>query len=74
MYLAAILEKRHLSHSQRLTTITMPVGLIGGVETILFYTAFIFFPSYLAWLFALMGLLVVVTIAQRLHWAIHHLA
>jgi phosphatidylglycerophosphate synthase len=74
MYLAAILEKRHLSHSQRLTTITMPVGLIGGVETILFYTAFIFFPSYLAWLFGLMGLLVVVTIAQRLRWAIHHLA
>ena len=73
MYLAAILEKRNLSHSDRLTTITMPAGIIGGTETILFYTAFIFFPSLLVWLFSLMGLLIVVTIVQRLGWAVHHI-
>ena len=74
MYLAAILEKRKLAHSNRLTTIAMPTGLIGGVETIIFYTAFMFFPSYLVWLFVLMGLLVLITIGQRLVWARHHLA
>ncbi len=73
MYLAAILEKRKLAHSDRLTTITMPTGLIGGVETIIFYTAFIFFPAYLAWLFTAMGLLVLITIGQRLIWARQHL-
>lgn len=74
MYLAAILEKRQLAHSHRLTTISMPAGIIGGTETIIFYTAFIFFPAYLIWLFGLMGLLILVTIGQRLHWAVHHLA
>ncbi|MAT95854.1 MAG: CDP-alcohol phosphatidyltransferase [Anaerolineaceae bacterium] len=73
MYLAAILEKRTHQHADRLTAVTMPAGLIGGTETIIFYTAFIFFPSVLAWLFGLMGLLVVVTILQRLLWAIRHL-
>lgn len=73
LYLAAILEKRRWAHSHRLTTIAMPAGIIGGTETILFYTAFIFFPAYLAWLFTLMGLLIIITIAQRLHWALHHL-
>lgn len=73
MYLAAILEKRNFAHSSRLTTITMPTGLIGGVETIIFYTAFMFFPSYLVWLFSLMGLLVLITIGQRLVWAWGHL-
>lgn len=73
MYLAAILEKRKLAHSNRLTTITMPTGLIGGAETIVFYTAFIFFPSYLVWLFSAMGLLVLITIGQRLVWALRHL-
>lgn len=74
MYLAAILEKRHLSHGDRLTTIAMPAGIIGGTETILFYTLFIFFPAYLAWLFSLMGLLIIITIMQRLLWARQHLS
>lgn len=74
MYLAAILEKRSHQPADRLTSVTMPAGLIGGTETIIFYTAFIFFPSVLAWLFGLMGLLVVVTILQRLLWAIRHLS
>lgn len=69
MYLAAVLEKRRLGHSDRLTTITMPAGIIGGTETIVFYTAFIFFPGWLTWLFTLMGALIIVTIIQRLIWA-----
>jgi hypothetical protein len=51
----------------------MPAGIIGGTETIIFYTAFIFFPAYLAWLFSLMGLLIIVTILQRLVWASRHI-
>jgi phosphatidylglycerophosphate synthase len=74
MYLAAILEKRHLSRGDKLTTITMPTGIIGGTETILFYTVFILFPAYLVWLFGLMGLLILVTIGQRLVWAQRHLS
>lgn len=73
MYLAAILEKRHAAYDGRLTTITMPAGIIGGTETIVFYTAFILFPSYLVWLFSLMGLLITVTILQRLVWAARHI-
>ena len=74
MYLAAILEKRSHRHSDRLTSVVMPVGLIGGTETIIFYSAFIIFPSVLPWLFSLMGMLIVLTIGQRLIWAIRHLA
>lgn len=74
MYLAAILEKRRQGYDGRLTSITMPTGLIGGTETIIFYTAFILFPAYLVWLFGLMGLLIIVTILQRGVWAVRHLA
>ncbi|MBP7590469.1 MAG: CDP-alcohol phosphatidyltransferase family protein [Chloroflexi bacterium] len=73
MYLAAILEKRRHAHDGRLTSITMPAGIIGGTETIIFYTAFILFPAYLVWLFGLMGVLVGVTILQRLVWAARQL-
>ncbi len=73
MYLAAILEKRSRRHADRLTSVIMPTGLIGGTETILFYSAFIIFPGALAWLFGLMGSLVAITVVQRLVWAIRHL-
>ena len=73
MYLAAIIEKRQLAQGDKLTTITMPVGIIGGTETIVFYCLFILFPAYLAWLFSVMGLLIVVTILQRVVWATRHL-
>ncbi|MEZ4644645.1 MAG: CDP-alcohol phosphatidyltransferase family protein [Chloroflexota bacterium] len=71
MYLAAILEKRqHGAAAQgEKTTVTMPAGLIGGVETILFYTAFILFPSQMVVLFAVMAALTLVTVVQRLVWA-----
>jgi phosphatidylglycerophosphate synthase len=75
MYLAAILEKRQHGAKVRgeLTTITMPTGLIGGTETIIFYSLFLLWPSYLAPLYTLMGGLVLVTTGQRLAWASRHL-
>lgn len=72
MYLSAILEKRH-HQAQNLTTVTMPAGIIGGTETIIFYTLFILFPAHLVWLFYLMSLLVGITVLQRLVWAIKKL-
>ena len=76
MYLAAILEKRNQGTYQKkeLTTITMPSGLVGGAETVLFYCVFILWPQQLVVLFVLMGVLVLVTIGQRLIWAVRHLS
>jgi len=51
----------------------MPSGLIEGTETMIFYTLFIHFPSHVAWLYSLFGLLVWLTILQRLAWARNHL-
>lgn len=73
MYLAAILEKRSHQHANRLTSVAMPAGLVGGTETIVLYSAFFIFPSVLVWLFSFMGLLVTITIIQRLIWAVRHL-
>jgi phosphatidylglycerophosphate synthase len=75
MYLAAILERRGTGARARgeLTTITMPDGLIGGAETIVFYAAFLAFPEHLVPLFVLMTLLVLVTVGQRLAWATRRL-
>jgi phosphatidylglycerophosphate synthase len=83
MYLAAILEKRkhgartiacpEPSRRSELTTITMPAGLIGGTETLIFYCLFLLWPLYLVPLYLLMAGLVLVTVAQRLFWASRHL-
>ena len=73
MYLAAILEKRTHQQAARLTSIVMPAGLVGGTETIIFYSIFIIFPSVLVWSFSLMAVLVAITVVQRLIWAIRHL-
>lgn len=76
LYLAAILEKRAAGAGVRgeLTTITMPSGLVGGAETILFYVAFLMWPSALPWLFAAMAAMVLIGIGQRLWWAQRNLA
>jgi phosphatidylglycerophosphate synthase len=73
MYLAAILEKRQHSQTGQMTSVTMPPGLIGGTETIILYTFFMLFSSFFIPLFYLMTFLVVITIAQRIQWAYHHL-
>lgn len=71
--LSALLEKRRLHTTNRQTSIEMPTGLIEGAETIVFYIAFYLFTSYLAPLFWLMAVLVVITAGQRLVWAYRHL-
>lgn len=73
MYLAAILEKRQRQPGGKKTTIVMPEGLIGGGETIVFFSAFILFPSFYPVLFGVMALLVAVTVGQRLLWAFRRL-
>lgn len=75
MYLAALLEKRrHGAAAQaEMTTVTMPGGLIEGTETVLFYILFLLFPGALVPLFLVMAVLVLITAAQRVVWALHHL-
>ncbi|HET8649088.1 MAG TPA: CDP-alcohol phosphatidyltransferase family protein [Gemmatimonadales bacterium] len=75
MYLSAILERRGLGATIRgeQTTITMPDGLIGGSETILFYLAFFLVPAHLAGLFIVMAVLVGITAVQRVAWALQRL-
>lgn len=76
MFLAGILEKRKqgTKFKGELTTITMPAGLIGGAETVIFYCLFILWPQQLVPLFILMGVLVLFTTGQRLVWATRHLS
>lgn len=71
IYLSAILEKRAAGASTRgeLTSVTMPAGLVGGTETILFYSMFLLWPGLLPWLFVTMAGLVAIGIGQRLWWA-----
>ena len=75
MYLSAILEKRAHGAKQQdeLTSVTMPGGIVGGTETILFYSTFILWPGQVPFLFSLMTLLVAITIVQRVIWAGRHL-
>lgn len=68
MMLAAILEKRGRADGG-LTTVTMPPGLIGALETIVAYTIFLLWPDQSVWLFGVFSALVGATILQRLLWA-----
>lgn len=76
MYLAAILEKRgaqqrhDVAAPPNLTTVVMPAGLVGAVETFLAYCAFLIWPQVMEWIFAGFAALVVVTTIQRVAWAI----
>lgn len=68
MYLSAILEKRR-AETDKLTTVTMPAGLVGGAETILAYSVFLLWPGGLRWSFLTMAALVMMGVLQRLWWA-----
>jgi phosphatidylserine synthase len=72
MFLSSILEKRQ-HQKEKFTTITMPAGLIAGTETILFYCLFILLPQHLSLLYTIMGILVLLTVGQRLLWAVKNL-
>jgi len=71
LYLSAILEKRSAgSHARgELTAITIPNGLVGGAETILFFCLFLIWPGGLFWLFSAMSAMVLLGVGQRLRWA-----
>lgn len=75
MYLAAVLEKRQTSQvhdvsaPRGLTTVVMPSGLIGAVETFIAYCVFLWWPSAIAELYVAFGGLVLFTVMQRLIWA-----
>jgi phosphatidylglycerophosphate synthase len=69
MFLSAVLEKRSSQKSR--TSIAMPTGIIEGTETIIFYFAFLLFPSALVGLSIAMSVLVIATVAQRIIWAWH---
>ena len=73
IYLTALLEKRQ-HQADNMTSVTMPRSLIEGGETVLFFTLFLLLPGHLVPLFALMGVLVLITVAQRFIWAVHVLA
>jgi phosphatidylglycerophosphate synthase len=75
MYLSAILEKRSAGARSRneQTTVAMPIGLVGGSETIAFYCAFILAPAHAVPLFGAMAALVGASVLQRLFWAEAHL-
>ena len=75
MYLAAVLERRDAGARSRgeLTTIAMPFGLVEGTETILFYSLFLLLPNLLVQLFAIMTVLVMLTVVQRIAWAMREL-
>jgi phosphatidylglycerophosphate synthase len=73
MYLSAILEKRRWLYPGQKTTVNMPAGLIGGGETIVLYSIFIIWPDALLPLFVLMTVLVMLTVLQRIVWAVQNL-
>lgn len=73
--LSSILEKRNrgANKSGEMTTVTMPPGLIEGTETVAFYSLFFLLPNFTAALFIIMGILVIITIAQRMQWALNNI-
>ncbi len=75
MYMAALLEKRNrgAASRQEMTTVTMPSGLVEGAETIVFYSLFLLLPGQAPMLFGLMAVLVMLTAAQRVCWAVRNL-
>ncbi len=75
MMLSALLEKRRqgaLKLGER-TSITMPVGLIEGAETVILFTLFLLFPEALVPLFGLTTGLVLVSAPQRVIRAVRTL-
>ncbi len=54
---------------RQFTTVAMPGGLVEGTETILLYTLFFIFPSYLQLLYALLTAGTTIGIMQRIVWA-----
>jgi phosphatidylglycerophosphate synthase len=64
MYLAAILARRHVAGDRPLG-VTIPPGLVGGAETVVFYALFFVLPERLVVLMWILAVLVGATIVQR---------
>jgi len=66
-YLSAVLEKQGLGASStgEPTTVTMPVGLVEGAETILFFVLILALPTLAAPIMVIMAALVIVGAAIR---------
>jgi phosphatidylglycerophosphate synthase len=69
MYLSALAARP----AAPTTGIPMPGGIVEGAETLAFYSLFLLFPAAAVPLFGVMALLVALTVAQRLLWAVRHL-
>ena len=75
MYLSSLLEKRAQGAKAKgeVTSVVMPGGLVAGTETVFFYCLFILFNQWLATLFVIFGAMVLITVIQRLVWAVQNL-
>lgn len=79
LFLAALLEKRDRStykhkHMENIkTSIVMPSGFIEGAETILLYCFLLIFPQKMILILTIMTFLVLLTVIQRVVWAIRNL-
>lgn len=71
LYLSAILERKNQGAKQggELTTITMPVGIVEGAESAVFYSLFFLLPNHLTLLFLVFGTLTLATVLKHLVWA-----
>jgi len=69
---AAILEKRRQGVAQREepTSVVIPEGIVSGAETVVFYSLFFILPDHQLFLFRLMAFLTLLTVLQRLAWAL----
>jgi phosphatidylglycerophosphate synthase len=79
-YIGAILEKHKgsgaandCSRVKELTSVAMRPALIEGIESAMFFTAMLVFPSYLQQLAWLMAALVSLGIVQRTKWLVEAL-
>lgn len=68
MLLGALLD-RHAAAEPGLISVRMPPGLVGGFETIVFFSVALLWPARAATVFAVMAALVAVAIGQRVWWA-----
>jgi phosphatidylglycerophosphate synthase len=71
MYLAAVLEKRRSATGT--TLIAMPAGLVEGGETIVLFAGMLLVPGAFPVLALAMAALVVLTVLQRIRWAVRRL-
>lgn len=75
-YLAAVAEKRRTAGTGprgEYTTVHMPAGLIEGAETVVLFTLMLAIPGWSVALFGTMAVLVVITAASRVRWALRNL-